>query len=52
MTIYKVVDKYFFSYADAETEYRRLSDSGWILQIEEIFVHGHNPFLNNQELID
>lgn len=50
--------EYFFTKEDAERQiekWKALSHF-WEVQddffVEEIFVHGNNPFCNNQELID
>jgi hypothetical protein len=59
MIIYRIAvfhraPKYFFSKEDAERQIDEWQKEGYIFfgTIEEIFVHGNNPFLNNQELID
>ena len=57
MTIYKAVVKniyvkYFFYEDDCLRQLEEWENEGYIGWSEEIFVHGHNPFLNNQELID
>jgi len=59
MTIYKAIlyfdkEAYFFSKEDAERQLAYWNLSNWEDKghVEEVFVHGHNPFLNNQELID
>lgn len=59
MTIYRIAisrrsPKYFFSKEECERQIDEWVKEGFIFfgEIEEIFVHGHNPFLNNSELID
>jgi len=59
MIIYRIAvfhraPKYFFSKEDAERQIEKWRKEGFVsfTDIEEIFVHGHNPFLNNSELID
>jgi len=52
--VYRMASKYFFSIEEAERQIEKWRKEGFVsfTDIEEIFVHGHNPFLNNQELID
>ena len=56
MIIYNIryTDEYFFCKEDAERKVEEFQKQGFIFLnvINEVFIKGHNPFINNQELID